>query len=195
MIIGIWGLPGAGKTTTLTAVAQKALNGKRFIRELRSDYEGVFTNFFCENCYKLNFDDLKSCAMPNSLMIVDEISLFADSRNFKTFDPKLMYFFKMHRHYGIDLIWCSQSASDADKKIRDITDTFYLLEPSFFSGFSVLKKVYHNFSFANRQITDTYDVASRLEWKHIRLKKYWKYFDSFEREERKELKLEVWKHV
>lgn len=194
MILGIWGLPRSGKTTTLTAIAQKALKHKRFLRELRKDYDYVFTNFFCEGCYKLDFDDLKSCAMENSLMIVDEISLFADSRNFKNFDANLMYFFKMHGHYGIDFIWCSQSASDADKKIRDITDTFYLLEPSLFPNVSTIKKIYHNFSFANRQITDTYDIASRLEWKHIRLSKYFKYFDSYEREERNEIRLEKWKH-
>lgn len=94
MIIGIWGLPGSGKTTTLTAISQKALAGKRFLPELRNDYEYVFTNFYSEGCYKLDFDDLKNCAIENSLMIIDEISLYADSRNFKTFDAGLMYFSK-----------------------------------------------------------------------------------------------------
>lgn len=194
MILGIWGLPGSGKTTTLTAISQKALARKKFLPELRNDYKYVFTNFYSEGCYKLDFDDLKNCARENSLMIIDEISLYADSRNFKTFDAGLMYFFKMHRHYGIDLIWCSQSASDADKKIRDITDTFYLLEPSWIPHRSTLKKIYHNFSFANRQITDTYDVAPFVQWKHIYLRKYFKYFDSYEKQERPEIKLEVWKH-
>lgn len=183
MIIGIFGLPRSGKTTTACAIAQKARNHKRFLSELRTDYDHVFTSFYCQGCCKLDFNDLKKYAYPNSLIIIDEISLYADNRQFKNFDDNLLYFFKMHGHFHIDLVWLSQSAGDADKKIRDVTDTLYLLEPSKIPDYSVIKKIYHNYSFKNRAITDCYDIASRLEWKYFSRKKWYQYFDSYEHKE------------
>lgn len=183
MIIGIFGLPRSGKTTTATAIAQSALKGKRFFSELRKDYKHVFTSFQCSGCNKLDFELLKKYAFPDSLIIIDEISLYADNRQFKNFDEGLLYFFKMHGHFHIDLVWLSQSAGDADKKIRDVTDTLYLLEPSKIPDYSVIKKIYHNYSFKNRAITDCYDIASRLEWKYFSRKKWYKYFDSYEHKE------------
>lgn len=183
MIIGIFGLPRAGKTTTGCAIAQSALKGKRFLPELRNDYEHVYTSFYCKDCCKFNFEDLKKYSFPNSLVIIDEISLYADNRQFKNFDDSVLYFFKMHGHFHIDCVWLSQSACDADKKIRDVTDTLYLLEPSRFPNTSIIKKIYHNYSFKNRQISDCYDIASRIEWKYINRKKWYQYFDSYEHKE------------
>ena len=84
MIIGIFGLPRSGKTTTACAIAQKALVHKRFLAELRNDYGHVFTSFYCKGCNKLDFEDLKKYSYPNSLIIIDEISLYADNRQFKS---------------------------------------------------------------------------------------------------------------
>lgn len=183
MILGIFGLPRSGKTTTATAIAQSALKHKAFLPDMRRDYDRVFTTFFCKGCEKLNFDDLKKYAFPNSLVIIDEISLFADNRNFKTFDSELVYFFKMHGHFHIDCIWLSQSAGDADKKIRDVTDTLYLLERSRFNNYSILKPIYHNYDTKHRDIKDCYDIAPRMRWKYFNRKKWYSYFDSYEHKE------------
>lgn len=178
MIYEIFGLPRSGKTTTLTYIAQKALKGKSVLGF--GKYERVFTTFFCKGCYKIDFNDLKKYDFSNSLILIDEISLYADNRNFKNFDSDILYFFKLHGHYHIDLVWCSQSYSDADKKIRDVTDTVFLLEPFHLPHVSVLKRIYHNYSFAGRNITDTYDIAPFFQWKLIFRKKYYQYFDSYD---------------
>lgn len=192
MIYELFGLPSSGKTTTLTMIAQNALRKKSVLG--LGIYDRVFTSFYCEGCLKINFDELKYYDFSNSLIIIDEISLYADNRNFKSFDADLLYFFKLHRHYHIDLIWSSQSYSDADKKIRDVTDTIFLLERSRINGFSVIKKIYHNYSFSNRQINDTYDIAPRVQWKYIYRPKWYKYFNSFEHKELPVYdKKEVWK--
>lgn len=191
LIYEIFGLPRSGKTTTLAAIAQHALNHKRFLDF--GQYDRVFTSFYCQGCYKLNVYDLAKYDFSNSLVLIDEISLYFDNRDFKNFGSDFLYFFKLHGHYNIDLVWCSQSYSDADKKIRDITDTVYLLEKSRLPHYSILKKIYHNYSFKGRQISDVYDIASRLEWKYINRKKYYKYFDSYERKQLpKHDNLEVW---
>lgn len=191
MIYEIFGLPRSGKTTTLCYIAQNALQGKSVLGF--GKYERVFTSFYCKGCYKIDFNDLKSYDLSNSLILIDEISLYADNRQFKNFDADILYFFKLHGHYHIDLVWCSQSHSDADKKIRDVTDTIFLLEKSRFKNYSILKKIYHNYSFKNRQITDTYDIASRFEWKYINRAKWYQYFDSFEHKDLPKYdKKEVW---
>lgn len=191
MIFEIFGLPGTGKTTTLTAIAQNILKGKSFLDI--GKHKRVFTSFYCKGCYKLDPNDLSKYDMTDSLILIDEISLYFDNRDFKNFGSDFLYFFKLHRHYNIDLVWCSQGHSDADKKIRDITDTCYLLENSRIPHYSVLKKIYHNYSFQNRQISDVYDLASRFEWKYINRKKYYKYFDSYEKKKLPKFdKLEVW---
>ena len=53
---GVFGLPGAGKTTFLTKYAQRCLAGKSFLRT--PPHSRVFTNFMCAGCYKFDFDDL-----------------------------------------------------------------------------------------------------------------------------------------
>lgn len=191
MIYEIFGLPGSGKTTTLTYIAQNALKGRSVLG--LGKYERVFTTFYCQGCYKIDFNDLKQYDFSNSLILIDEISLYADNRQFKNFDTDFIYFFKLHRHYHIDLIWCSQSYSDADKKIRDVTDTVFLAERGLF-GYTLLKRIYHNYSFSGRDIKDTYDIAPRIEWKRIKRSKYYKYFDSYSHKDLPVYdKKEVWK--
>lgn len=178
MIIELFGLPGSGKTTALTMIAQKTLQGKNVLN--LGKHSKIFTTFYCQGCYKLDFNDLKQYDFTDSLILIDEISLYADNRNFKSFSDDLIYFFKMHRHYNISVVWCSQSYDDADKKIRGVTDTVYLLEPWLF-GFSVLKEITHTYNFSNRSISDCYDIAPPVHWKLCYRKKWYQYFDTCEK--------------
>lgn len=177
MIYEIFGLPGTGKTTALTAEAQAQLKGKSLLG--LPVHKNIYTSFYCQGCNKLIVDELKDCAFEDATILIDEISLYFDNRNFKCFDSEYVHFFKTHRHDGIDLVWASQSINDADKKIRDVTDTIFLCENARF-GYSVLKRIYHNAGFNHGIPFDRYDIAPRLKWIYIRRKKYYKYFDSFE---------------
>ena len=63
--------------------------------------------------------------MEHSLVVIDEVNLLWDNREFKTFPKELGQWFRLQRHYKIKVILFSQTA-DADKKIRDLTDRVYL---------------------------------------------------------------------
>ena len=60
-----FGVPGCGKTTVLTALAQKEL---KKISKGKSKYDRVLTNFECEGCYKIDFNDLCRIACGNFII-------------------------------------------------------------------------------------------------------------------------------
>lgn len=125
MISGYFGLPGAGKTSFLAKIAQKEI---RRIKRKKSPYKMVLTNFDCQGCYRLDFHDMGKYLIDNALILIDEITLEADSRDFKKFDQQLKYFFIMHRHYHCDIIYFCQQYDGLDKKIRDLTKELWYVK-------------------------------------------------------------------
>ena len=117
MIYGIFGLPRCGKTTYLSALA------KRFIKK----GVPVYSNFECKGCMKVKFDDLGKYDFQDCVILLDEISMECDSRNWKSFQEHSKYFFTHHGHYNVDIYYCSQWLSDADIKIRRLTQDMYYI--------------------------------------------------------------------
>lgn len=192
MVIEFFGLPGSGKTSALTMVAQQALRGRSVLG--LGTYTHVYTTYQCAGCCKLNFSALGKYDFTDSLLIIDEISLYADNRNFKSFSADLLYFFKLHRHYHVDVIWCSQSFTDADKKIRDVTDTAYLIEPWFF-GITHLKPLVKYFDMSFGKVAEGVVVAPMSRWVWCYRPKYYKYFDSYSRKSLPAPVLEYWDSI
>lgn len=115
-IRGVFGLTGSGKTTLLARAAAKHIKsgGK------------VYSNFPLKGCYRLDIEKLGDFVPPeNSLLLIDEISMICDCRQWKYFDSNLQYFFTHHRKHKCSIFWASQSFGDADKKIRNLTDKLY----------------------------------------------------------------------
>lgn len=125
MITCFFGLPGCGKSTLLAKIAYKEL--KR-IKKGKSKYVRVLSNYFIRGCSVLNFDMLGKYDMSNSLILIDEISLDADSRDFKSFSKPLKQFFILHRHYGCDIIYATQQYDGVDRKIRELTQDLYYMK-------------------------------------------------------------------
>lgn len=146
MVTGYFGLPGSGKTTFLTMIAQKELS---LIKKGKSKYDRVYTNFYCEGCYRLTWNDLGVKLIENSLILIDEITLFADSRDFKTFPFPIKQFFILHRHYRCDIIYFTQHYNNVDKKIRDLTYDLYFVRPFLF-GFPRLLEYSEHWTFRNK---------------------------------------------
>lgn len=184
MVTGYFGLPGAGKTTFLTRIAQKEL--KRIVKG-KSPYSHILTNFYCRGCEKINYSELGNFEISNSLILLDEITLDADSRNFKQFDSAHKEFFLLHRHYNCDVIYFTQQYDGVDKKIRDITSNLYFVKKHFF--FSIATKIYRTLDINEftKDIVQGYRFANlfeRFSKNVIQVcfrPKWYKYFDSWER--------------
>lgn len=163
----VFGLPGGGKTTFLAKKAKKALKrGER-----------VYTNFEFKGAYKLDFNDLGVHDYSDCTILIDEISLLCDSRNWKEFGANLVYFFSHHRKYGVTVWACSQSFRDCDVKIRNLTDHLYYIKclPFGFSSVRVIQKVFD----VDGEITEGYNLSGFPEL--VYRPRYYKYFDSYER--------------
>ena len=114
MIQGIFAKPGSGKTIYL---ALAALSSKR---------SNVFSTSYIKGTYKLDFDDLAEKQLPeDALVIIDEITSFADNRDFKSTKKGLIRYVTNHRHFDHTIIWCSQHYDAVDKKIRTNTSNLY----------------------------------------------------------------------
>ena len=191
MIQGYFGLPGSGKTTFLTMLAQKEL---KKIRKNKSCYEKVLTNFYCDGCYK----DLGHYSIENSLILLDEITLDADSRDFKQFDKFHKSFFLLHRHYNCDVIYFTQQYDGVDKKIRDITSSLYRVKKVAF--ISIATQIYRclDINEQTKEIVQGYRFPNIIERIFCRVHRYclrpiyYKFFDSWERPDLKDYEYAVW---
>lgn len=152
MISGFFGLPGVGKTSFLAKIAHK--ENKR-IKRGKSKYKRVLTNFYCRDCYRLDFRQLGTYDISNSLILIDEITLEADSRDYKSFSHNLKEFFILHRHYGNDVIYFTQQYDGVDKKIRDLTfDLWYVKK---IAWFTIATRIYRTIDInENKEIVQGY---------------------------------------
>lgn len=115
----IYGKKGCGKST----IAQKLIykHYKRGWHIYYNEGDSRFRAGTAVDASKLWMYEYK----PHSLIIIDEVNLLWDNRQFKTFPKELAAWFRLQRHYKVKVILFSQTA-DADKKIRDLTDRVYL---------------------------------------------------------------------
>lgn len=176
MVIEIHGFPGAGKTTVLTMIAQKLLQGKSILGLVPRDK--VYTSFPCPGCLKINPKEIGKVDFSDATIIIDEISEFFDNRQYKSFDSDTMMYMKLSRHYKNDIVIASQSATDADKKIRSLVSTTYIIDKFF--CFTAIKPIYKSHALVNGEPGERFEVAPVAAWKWCYRPKYYKYFDSYE---------------
>ena len=146
-LIMIFGKKGSGKSTTLTKLALQHIKkgwtvystelipGTYYIKPSQigfyqlEDYNYVPFN---PDKYKgfikwirVKINDLFP-HKPKVLLLVDEVGMIWDNRDFKNFKTEVRNFFKLQRHYHCKCILFSQTF-DIDKKLRDLTDAMYLV--------------------------------------------------------------------
>lgn len=161
------GAPGTGKSTFFSKLAKKNLKKR-----------DVYCNFYIANTKMINLDDLNYNKIENALILWDEGGTDFDNRNFKNFKDRYTRFFKMHRHYNLDIIIASQGM-DIDKKIMTLVDRIIVMRPTIFAPYlncyRKVKKILE-IDEETRQFIDCYS------WKglpHYNLAfRYWKYFNS-----------------
>lgn len=120
-LIFIFAKKGQGKSTLLTKMA---------LHHLRKGWY-VYSTEPIPGCYLIAPEDIGYFEFPaHSLVVIDEIGMIWDNRNFKNFKPEVRDWFKLQRHRKCKVICASQSF-DVDKKIRDLADDMFLLQKKF----------------------------------------------------------------
>lgn len=181
----IFGKKGSGKSSYL---AKLALKYKR-------KHYNVYTNMDDLSISGIRFIDAKTLGefVPesNSVILLDEVGMLYDNRNYKEFKPAVRDFFKLQRHYKCIVYLASQSF-DIDKKLRDLTDEMYLC--TCVSGiYGIIRPITKKItlteasSFGESRIADNLAFRPIFSWKVNYLPKYAKYFQSFNLPEHKYL--------
>ncbi len=202
MISGFFGLPGVGKTSFLAKIAY--LENRR-IKRGKSKYKQVYSNFWCDGCFRLSFRDLGKYDISDSLILIDEITLEADSRDFKSFTQQLKQFFVLHRHYNCDIVYFTQQYDGLDKKIRDLT--FDLWHVRKLGCFTMARRIYRclDINKDSHEIVQGYRFPGMIETLLsflfpfvFRIRRwcfrprYYKYFDSWDKVELPPYRRSLW---
>lgn len=113
----IFGKKGSGKSTLMVRMAYEYL-AKGWT---------VFCTERLDGCVHIDYHDIGfKMIPPNSLLLVDEVGMIWDNRDFKKFKTEVRDWFKLQRHYKVKVVLFSQTF-DIDKKLRDLTDEMFLV--------------------------------------------------------------------
>lgn len=185
-----FGLPGCGKTTTLTMLAVNGMRSGKYkfvCGNVQLALHGyVYVPFECLGKYDLS----------DSLYLIDEAMVEAGDRDYKNFEKCKLEAFVMHRHYNMDIVLFSQEADGIDKKIRSITDRMYYVKKGFLTGKWIssiyripYKLIWPDSKTAGENVGRIImgyvkpNIFCRFFAKRLYRPKYYKYFDSWERRE------------
>lgn len=124
------GSKGCGKSTFIAKTAV------RWIKRGRT----VYTTTPLAGCIYVPPEKIGHVFLePRSILLVDEVGMIWDNRNFKNFDSAVRDWFKLQRHHRVTVYLFSQSF-DVDKKLRDLVDNIYIMRCTF-NIFSTRKRV------------------------------------------------------
>lgn len=174
----VFGKKGSGKSTFLVKLALKYLK-KGWI---------VYTNMDDMMVDGVRWFDINHLGdyVPeeNSVLLLDEVGMIWDSRDYKKFKPSVRDFFKLQRHYHVICYLASQTF-DIDKKLRDLTDGMFL-HVNVMNVISVGKLIYKKIvltestSEAESRISENLKFAFPLSWTFTWIPKYVKHFNSYD---------------
>lgn len=193
MINIYFGLPGCGKSTLICY----------FIEKYHARYDNIFTNidttFLYKNVHRIDNDDVGKYDLHDGLILIDEGTLFADSRDFKNFSKAKIQYFLLHRHYNVDIFLFVQQWDALDLKIRTLANSVYLVYKPLITGFVFTKvvRIPYGMAFVAKgmengrsrgarygEINMGYAKPSffdRLFAKRVFRPRYYRYFDTSER--------------
>lgn len=182
-----FGLPGCGKTTMLAKLAYQAVRDGR--------YNHVYSNvqMAIPGVTYIDNECIGKYELSDCLLLIDEATLFADSRAYKSFDKGKLEYFLLHRHYNADIALFTQQWDGVDRKIRVITDRVYYIYKTMLTGRWISKCYRIPYGIiipdpkkGSDKLGEIIQGYARPPW-YVRLfamrvyrPRYYKYFDSWE---------------
>lgn len=207
-----FGVPGSGKTTFAAYLAKQAqkesiviklcrrfpcrftdwiLNGKHWKRKMN-----VYSNVPISGTYRVDArKDIGEYLIEDGKLIIDEAGVEFNSRKYKSFPDKAIYWFKFHRHYGVSVDVFSQSQDDMDVTIRRLAQNLYVVKKSLIPFFVCIRRIRRKVGIDNNthQIVDAYSFGVPiLDTKRIFSPPLWKLFNTYDHEPLPEKEWELW---
>ena len=207
-----FGVPGSGKTTFAAYLTKWALHENAIIRFCRKNQNfitlpilkskylkrriPVYSNVPITGAFKLDAKaDIGNYMIENAKVIIDEAGIEYNNRNYKSFPPESIYFYKYHRHYQVSVDVFSQSYEDMDVTLRRLAQNFYVVRRSLIPCCIVARRIRRRVGVdeQTKQITDLYAMGlPLLDTKRIFSPPLWKLFNSYSRKELPQKKWERW---
>lgn len=152
----VFGKKGSGKTTFLAKIAY---------RYLKKGYP-VFTTEKIPGTYHFQVEKIGYVTFPeNAVILIDEVGMIWDNRNFKTFKPEVRDYFKYQRHEN-HIIYLFSQTFDIDVKLRNLTDCMYLCT-CHFGWLSVARKIKRSIMLVHPQGDAESRIADDLEFEPV----------------------------
>lgn len=152
-LIMVFGKKGSGKSTFMTKTAiQQLLKGKV-----------VYSTVDIPGTRSFDVDDIGRCNFPEeSIVLIDEVGMIWDNRNYKNFRTDVRDWFKLQRHNKVTVYLFSQTF-DVDVKLRNLTDAMYLIT-CHFSVLSIARKIKRGIVIVNPDGQSEARIADSLEF-------------------------------
>lgn len=112
----VFGKKGSGKSTYMCKLAiQYHRRGRQ-----------VFSNTPLPYSTLIDVSTLgRFCPPEEAVLLIDEVGMIWDNRNFKSFRTDVRDYFKLQRHYR-NIVYLFSQTFDIDLKLRNLTDAMYL---------------------------------------------------------------------
>lgn len=117
-LIFLFGKKGSGKSTLLTKIAYKYAR-RGWTVYTTEHLPDLYDLPDPKKIFDIDFPD-RTC------ILIDEVSLIWDNRDFKNMDKRVVEWFRYQRHHKCRVYFFSQTF-DIDKKLRDLADEMYLV--------------------------------------------------------------------
>lgn len=112
----VFGRKGSGKSTYMVKLAVKYHKQGRL----------VYSNVDVPYGIKIDISTLGNFVPPpEAVLLVDEVGMIWDNRNFKSFRNDVRDYFKLQRHYR-NIVYLFSQTFDIDIKLRNLTDAMFL---------------------------------------------------------------------
>lgn len=208
-----FGVPGSGKTTFAAYLTKKSLSQSRLITWAEDHQElsfaqwllksgwfkrctPVYSNVPITGAYELDAkEDIGNYMILDGKVIIDEAGIEYNNRNYKSFPPESIYWYKYHRHYRCSVDVFSQSYEDMDVTLRRLAQNFYVVKKSLIPYFITCRRIRRSVGIdeVSHQIIDCYRFGFPIiDTKRAFSPVLWKMFNSYSHKELPEKEWQAW---